>query len=700
MSGLLDIGGMAIGALADLFMRVVAGFFYIGIQIFGVLLGWVAAFFNTATVVTVFQFSNYFGNSEGLLIAWGILRDLANIVLLFGFVFIGIAIILGIQNYSANKALPTLIIFAVLLNFSLFFTEAVIDVSNAVGSSFFKQAGGVDCGLRINFEACASQGIAGHVISLAGAQSVFSAEGFAQLITADARSGVTAAVVYLGVLLFFIAMTFVLLTGALILISRAIALLLIMVTSPIGFAGMAIPGLEKIGDRWRNALVDNAIFAPVFILFILVGLKVAEGIKGSIVGEQGDNLLGVLVQSEASNVGGIFVMFAILIGLFVGAFIFAKQSSALGAKTFGSWGYKMAGNAAGFMTFGAAGWVGRNTVGRGASGINRMVLSSNFARTNPALARVIAGGAGQIAGSSFDARSKIKIKDVDLGSASAAAKKGYAGVKKEEIERRVKFAEDLKQTGAEKRTTADVEREAKTREAGIKTMEANHRADLNRFDAESRNRKSNNDREFVNASDESQGRLNELKTIHANARSDQEREINLAKQRLSAAATEEDKRAAAVRLLQEEQILNEMKNRHEQEKAAAERREKAALNALRVDHDRDARARETTRTGILENQRRLIDEEKTVIESLKNETTRLKQAPQSTYADTLERNSRTLFSRPSVTVTSRANKDAAEKIRKNLKKTKKDELFDLIREVGGDVGGPPPTPPTPPPAAP
>ena len=60
----------------------------------GFLLGLVGSLFNWIVVITVFQFGSYFGNSTGLLTAWGILRDMGNIMLLFGFILMGVMIIL------------------------------------------------------------------------------------------------------------------------------------------------------------------------------------------------------------------------------------------------------------------------------------------------------------------------------------------------------------------------------------------------------------------------------------------------------------------------------------------------------------------------------------------------------------------------------------------------------------------------------
>ncbi len=366
--------------------KLFATFIFVVVQIFGVLLGWISAFFNTAAIVTVFQFSNYFGNSEGLLLAWGILRDLANIVILFGFVFIGIGTILNIGNFSAKKALPSLLIFAVLLNFSLFATEAVIDASNAIGSSFFAQAGGVDCTLSASITQCSGQGIAGHLLSAVGISSIFDpdswGDGIGEIMNAD--DGIAAAVLYLGILILIIVMCAIMFAGAIILITRAITLMLLMVTSPLGFAGMAIPGLQKLGKKWWDTLLQNVIFAPIFVLLILVGLKVAEGIRTGLVGNS-FSITEKLSGSDPVGIGTVFVMFALVIGLFWGALMFAKQSGIIGASAVASGAMKWAGNTAGSFTTTPIG-MGARALEKGYGGAARAVRRATPSFARPVLA--------------------------------------------------------------------------------------------------------------------------------------------------------------------------------------------------------------------------------------------------------------------------------------------------------------------------
>jgi len=61
---------------------------------------------------------------------WASVRDLANMLIVLGFVIVGIATALRLREYEAKKFLPLLILVALLVNFSNVFTGLIIDASN------------------------------------------------------------------------------------------------------------------------------------------------------------------------------------------------------------------------------------------------------------------------------------------------------------------------------------------------------------------------------------------------------------------------------------------------------------------------------------------------------------------------------------------------------------------------------------------
>ncbi|MDP3402771.1 MAG: hypothetical protein Q8S35_02340, partial [bacterium] len=55
------------------------GIAFVFLLLSGMILGLAGTVFNWVVIRTVFQFGTYFGTNEGMLIAWGVMRDIANI---------------------------------------------------------------------------------------------------------------------------------------------------------------------------------------------------------------------------------------------------------------------------------------------------------------------------------------------------------------------------------------------------------------------------------------------------------------------------------------------------------------------------------------------------------------------------------------------------------------------------------------------
>ncbi len=334
---------------ADLFMKSVANLMYWIMAGAGYLLGLVGILFNWIIVVTVFQYATYFGNSSGMLIAWGILRDIGNIMLLFGFIFMGVLMILDLHSFDAKKAIPRLLIFAVLLNFSLFASEAIVDVANVLSSSLYIQAGqstlvssasvscpaavlgqlGANCGQTNSVTSGGTQvGIAGVVINDTYLGTALNPTIPENLKIKDPGAQV---IVYLATTIFILIVMVLLLAATIMFFTRAVMLTILLVVSPLGFAGMALPPFQARANDWMKQLISNAFFAPLFLLMMFVGLKVMEAARTAI-GGGGTNLADALSNPGATtNLGGIFIVFGLTVGFMVAALSFAKSSGVAGA---------------------------------------------------------------------------------------------------------------------------------------------------------------------------------------------------------------------------------------------------------------------------------------------------------------------------------------------------------------------------------
>lgn len=406
---------------------------------------WVAGLvFNWVIVRTVFQFGTYFGTSDGMLTAWGVMRDVSNIGLLFSFIFMGVLLILNVEEgghghgggISAKKALPRLIIFAVLLNFSLFATQAVIDVSNSLSAVFAEQAG-QKCDTAAAEDDCINIGISALVNQRAGIGSIWGAQKL------EINNPLKKSIVYIGLSIFVMVTAMVLWAAAIMFVYRAVVLSFLMITSPIGFAGLAIPTLNKIAKDWWSKLISQSFWAPAYLLLIFISLKVTEtlaatpgsgGLAEAISGSGGG------ITRSASGNFQIVIVFMIVIGFMMASLVVATKMGASGAK--------FATQTAGALTLGTAGFVGRRTLGRASTRIASTIRRSPLGETN--LGRKLAGVADYGSKASYSLRN-VGTKamgaagtGVNLGTANKTAGHGYHGIEEKAEKDRVDYAKSLR----------------------------------------------------------------------------------------------------------------------------------------------------------------------------------------------------------------------------------------------------------------
>lgn len=302
---------------------------------------WLAATtFNWSIETMVFGFSNIFGTSDGMLLAWSTLRDLGNILLLFGFLYIGLQMILNIGHHSASKALPRLLIAAVLINFSLFASGAIVDTANGLSSALYAQSTEDDVcqGAGTSSEECRlNNGIAGqilgqmNIISVVSGVSGVGAENTNVIDDAATyfSNPVSATITFVMLAILVTLASVVLFAGTLLIISRGITLAFLLVVSPIGFVGMAIEGLHGISERWWKSLIDNALFAPTFLILLFVGLRLTDTLKDAVQVEGG--LVTGLTSPEGLSAGPVF-LFVLVIGFMVASLTIARGFGIAGSE--------------------------------------------------------------------------------------------------------------------------------------------------------------------------------------------------------------------------------------------------------------------------------------------------------------------------------------------------------------------------------
>lgn len=185
--------------------------------------------------------------------SWMVVRDFSNMLFIFILIYTGIQTILGLGKWT--DTIKMVIIMALLINFSLFFTKVVIDAGNIL-------AVGVK-GSIITTNQSISE-------SLAGAfkpESFLSAsvgtpgpwESIVVFIVATIVSGFAAYIFFKVAILFS---------------RRLIIFWALMILAPIAFVSIALPGKGNKFPGWLDELIGQAFVAPIFLFFIYLIMQV------------------------------------------------------------------------------------------------------------------------------------------------------------------------------------------------------------------------------------------------------------------------------------------------------------------------------------------------------------------------------------------------------------------------------------------
>ncbi|TAK58498.1 hypothetical protein EPO14_04115 [Patescibacteria group bacterium] len=265
-----------------------------------VILYFVGLFLNFFVEQLVVNMGSFVTSSDavGIQIAWRIMRDLANLAIIGGLIATAIGTILHLATINAQKLLVRLIIAALLVNFSFFFAGAIIDSSNFLATTIYRATIQTErcaeaCTIVDRFERVIqsphknlAEYLQGRVEGLRGGEQDSQWMGVLQDILSVVLIAVT---------------IFVFLSAASLLLGRFVALILILITSPIGIAGMAIPQISKYAKEWWEALFSQAFFAPVYFLLVGFSLTILDNSNGAFSGND-TNLIGGLLTFMVATV--------------------------------------------------------------------------------------------------------------------------------------------------------------------------------------------------------------------------------------------------------------------------------------------------------------------------------------------------------------------------------------------------------------
>lgn len=300
---------------------------------------------------------------------WVVIRDVFNLLFIFGLIYIGFKTIWSAVDNNTKRMLVYLIAAALLVNFSLYFTKVIVDLTNVTALQIYKLIE-VEGAPGVLFSGSEYTGVASGFMQYLNLETLSNQNGRAAMLTqavADEGNLPNARIMIYGfmVLIFSLIAAFVFAAGAIFLVTRFVALILFMIFSPAMMLGWVYPGLKSYSDKWWKGFISYALVAPTFIFMLYLSLTVAKELQtgGTFAEALGDT-------SFTSGTFQLVLMFFVIIGFVVASLMVAKSMSDAGAAQAGraaSYVQGKIGNVSHSLRRSAQGFAGRNIVGRGSN---------------------------------------------------------------------------------------------------------------------------------------------------------------------------------------------------------------------------------------------------------------------------------------------------------------------------------------------
>ena len=356
-----ELASRSTGILDEFAAKIISGIGLAFLGLSGTIAGFGGKFLNMVINITIVDFDDTYQNVPSIEIGWRLLRDTANILFIFILLYISIGTILRLDKYNARTLLVKVIVTALLINFSLFFTKVIIDASNFLTLEFFRPiaalSNAADAGGTTG-EGFSATGFAGVFMDALNLETIYdirnNTQQQADAVDIDLSDGVKVFIMQIAGSIFLLISGFVFIAGGIFLVARYVILVLLLVTSPVGFLKPILPQIG--GKMWWDNLWNNSLFPIAYMLLSLLGIMIVldPGFANALRSEGG------FAQSFLGGSTKILINFTVVIGFMIAALVVSKKLSSSFANKMVGWAQGKYSGA--FRKLG--GVVGRNTVGR------------------------------------------------------------------------------------------------------------------------------------------------------------------------------------------------------------------------------------------------------------------------------------------------------------------------------------------------
>ena len=196
------------------------------------------------------------GNSV-LFESWGYVRDVFNVFFILVLLLIAFSMIFQVEKYGNKKTIVTLIIMALLVNFSFPLVRIIIDFSNVLMYSLLQTF--------LPFQNDASE-IFVNITEGSEIKNII-------------NPGKQASIPFLiSAIIFVFILAITLLALAALLVIRIMALAVLIIFSPIGFIGIIVPGISSQVSKFWDNLLRFSFFGPIMVFMLIIAVRIMSSI--------------------------------------------------------------------------------------------------------------------------------------------------------------------------------------------------------------------------------------------------------------------------------------------------------------------------------------------------------------------------------------------------------------------------------------
>lgn len=257
-------------------------------------------------------------------ITWSFIRDILNITFIFILLWTAVQILIGNEGkYNAKKILMNVVIFAILMNFSLFAAKFMVDTSNVVSLKIYESMKADSAGNKASISARIMNTVG--LSTLYNITEIFNSDKIRAKGTCAADPGKLIIVSVMGSVL-LIVMSLALGLAAILFLIRLVNIIFLFIKSPLWVWGNVLPGnpyMSKITRDWWSSMKHVLVFPILYLFWMLIAIIVFEKLgqvktvaaDGST--QNGVSLLDLICNGPgAGNIGqsiSLIAIFAIVI---------------------------------------------------------------------------------------------------------------------------------------------------------------------------------------------------------------------------------------------------------------------------------------------------------------------------------------------------------------------------------------------------